>query len=303
MRNAGQQLSVNGAFREKLLVASFFAAARRGFVLTALVTLTACGGGGNEAPSQAQTTPSAPTAMSAASVRAVDLTDIEIAQMLYSDHQRTPFGFSTDVAPGYPGYVATSHLKNTDLTGSTTSAQYELCADDWTVALAWSDQAAAAMSASTLVETNVTSRYHEFIRLRAGSPQGYLRTRVYRCSYLDRSSTDLRTESSTAGQVNQRPFDASALRQLAEYLWQFTTYNNYGNAVLKSDGASTNSGLQHTLVIASLGGTANGCDRINVVAWTHSANSQTGALVRTKQTLWEFGAKRSAGLVELCNPF
>jgi predicted small lipoprotein YifL len=269
---------------------------RSSFALAALLTLAACGGGGNT-----ETAPS----VTAASVRVVAQSDQEIAQFLYADNQRTPPGFYQDPAPSFSGYVATSHLRNTDLSGSTVTPQFELCSDDWTIALGWSDQTAAAMSASTLVETNGTVRFHEFLRVRSGSPQGYLRTRVFRCDYLDRSSVDLHSVTSAAGQFNLRPLTAAALQDLVEYLWQFTTYNNYGNAVLKSSGSPTATGLQHTLVIASFESNVTGasCDRINVVAWTHAVDNQTGTLTRESQVLWEFGARRNAGLIELCNSF
>jgi hypothetical protein len=293
LRTAEQQPSVDGASGEESLVVHSLCDVRRGCILGILVVFSACGGGGGESGS----TP----ATAAVSARAVDLTDSETAQLLYSDHQRTPIGFASDPAPAYPGYVATAHLKNTDLGASAT--QYELCTDDWTVALTWSDQTAASLSASTLVESNFNSRYHEFIRVRSGTPQGYLRSRVYRCSYIDRSSVDLRTSTATAGQFNHRPLDASAMQALSEYLWSFTSYNNYGHAVLKSSGGSTTTGWQHTLVIASLEAGASGCDRVTVSGWTHVVTNETGALTRETSVLWEFGARRTAGLVELCNPF
>ena len=97
---------------------------------------------------------------------------------------------------------------------------------------------------------------------------------------------------------------AEMLRQLAEYLWQFTLYNNYGNVVLKSSGAATSSGLQHTLVIASVvaANVPNDCDRIDVIGWTHSVDTQTGELSRSIDSLWDFGARRNNGIVELCTP-
>jgi hypothetical protein len=261
--------------------------------LAAAITLTACGGGGSDAPA----------ASSPVSMRPVTQTDLEIAQMLYVDSRRTPLGFYQDSAPAVPGYVATSHIKNTDVS-TVTTPEYELCTDDWNTALAWSDQVATGAQASDLVETNTTTRYYEFGRVRSGTPQGYLRARVYRCGYLDRSNVDLSTSSSNAGQFNQRPLTADELQQLAEYLWQFTAYNNYGNSVLKSSGAITGSGMQHTLIIASLIAATDGntCDRIQVIGWIHNVDLHTGALHLSAQSLWEFGARRNAGIVETCNP-
>jgi hypothetical protein len=255
-----------------------------------IAVLTGCGGGGS-------------SETSATNDRPVAQTDMEIAQMLYLDTRRTPQGFYTDDAPPMQGVVATSHLKNADLLGAN-AQQFELCTDDWNTALAWSDQVATGAQASNLVETNTTARYFEFGRVKPGTPETYVRARVYRCSYLDRSAVDLRTASSVAGQFNQRPLNASELQQLSEYLWQFTSFNNYGNAVLKSSSATATDNVQHTLIIASLteASTSGGCDRISIAGWTHRTDTQTGALTQTTQTLWSFGARRVAGSVELCTP-
>lgn len=276
------------------MAAHYIQSARDVVIASLLLALSACGGGGSTAPS---------TSPALSTTRPVEQSDLQIAQLLYSDSQRTPAAFYKETPPAYVGYVSTAHVKNTDLSASATSPQYEVCTDDWSIALAWSDQAAAAMATSTVVESNATSRYHEFSRVRTGNPPGYVRTRVYRCGYLDRSAVDLRNETGAAGTFNQRPLNAGELQQLVEYLWQFTTYNNYGNVVLKSSGTSSSGSLDHTLVIASIGAGANGCDRIEVDGWTHTVDTQSGALNRSKQTLWEFGARRSAGVVELCNPF
>ncbi len=262
------------------------------FAIAALVALTGCGGGSDTATS------------SPINTRPVAQTDLEIAQMLYVDNRRTPQGFYQEAAPTAQGYVATSHLKNTDLAGAPGAPQYELCTDDWNSALAWSEQVAVSSQASNLVETNTTASYYEFGRVRTGTPQGYIRTRVYRCNYLNRNSVDLRSTGSAAGQFNQRPLTSAEVQQLAEYLWQFTTYNNYGNAVLKSSGATASGGVQHTLIIASLTSatTSGGCDHVRLIGWAHTVDSQTGALRLDVLPLWDFGARRNAGIVELCNP-
>jgi hypothetical protein len=263
-----------------------------GLAVAMLTVLAGCGGGGSDSPTEAPV-----------STRPVTQTDLEIAQLLYIDNRRTPQGFYQETAPSVSGYVATTHIKSTDVV-SPSAPLYELCTDDWNTALAWSDQVATGTQASNLVETNTTTRYYEFGRVRAGTPPGYIRARVYRCTYLDRSSVDLSSAGSVAGQFNQRPLNATELQQLSEYLWQFTSYNNYGNAVLKSSGTVASSSVQHTLIIASLTAatSSGGCDRIRLIGWTHAVDSQTGALSLNAQSLWDFGARRTAGVVEICNP-
>jgi len=277
----------------RLLTDSIFDAWRHHCVMglaAMLITLAGCGSGSDSATE----TP--------VSTRPVTQTDLEIAQLLYVDNRRTPQGFYQETVPSVSGYVATTHLKSTEVV-SPSAPLYELCTDDWNTALAWSDQVASGTQASNLVETNTTTRYYEFGRVRAGTPPGYIRARVYRCTYLDRSSVDLSSAGTVAGQFNQRPLNAAELQQLSEYLWQFTTYNNYGHAVLKSSGVVANNNVEHTLIIASLtAANSGGCDRVRLIGWTHAVDSQTGALSLNAQALWDFGARRSAGVVEICNP-
>ena len=262
---------------------------------TALV-LAGCGGGGGgnaQSPSPA-----------AVDTRPVDQSDLEIAQSLYAGTSRTPSGFYADPAPSGQAYVSTAHLKNADIsTVTATQPLFELCTNDWNEALAWSEAAALnAPQYADLVETNENSRYFEFGRMRQGQPDFYVRGRVFKCAYLDRSDADLRAIEGPAGRLNQRPLTAAELRTLSEYMWQFTTYNNFGHVVLKSAGATTSAGLSHTLYIANLvrGGTSSSCDRIDVEGWIHTVDAASGNLSLNVQLLWSFGARESAGTAQLC---
>ena len=103
----------------------------------------------------------------------------------------------------------------------------------------------------------------------------------------------------TSGKV--RPLNAAALQALSEYLWQFTSYNNVGNVVLSSAGATLSNGLTHSLIIASVvAGSANSCDTINVVEWKHSLDANSGALTLSVAPLWSFHAQYSHGAVSVC---
>ena len=105
-----------------------------------------------------------------------------------------------------------------------------------------------------------------------------------------------------AGTLNRRPLTAAELRDLSEYLWQFTKYNNVGYAVLESGGSATASTLAHTLHIGVLarGGISSSCDRVDVIAWRHTLDTTTGTLQLEATTLWSFGARDTAGVVSLC---
>jgi len=270
---------------------------RRSHLATLAVSamLASCGGGGDgDKPS--------PAAM--ASSRPVEQSDLEIAQLIYEGSPRTPAGFYSDPMPSGQDHVATMHLKNADIDASAASGPlYELCTNDWNQALAWSeDDAQSAAVYADLVETNDDTRYFEFGRVRPGEPQFYVRTRVFKCAYLDRSSANLRVGHGPAGQLNQRPISAQELRNLSEYLWLFTTFNNYGHIVLKSSGATLDSGLSHTLIIGTLvrNGLSTVCDRIDVMGWRHNVDNN-GQLQLDVQTLWSFGARESGGVASLCS--
>ena len=153
-----------------------------------------------------------------------------------------------------------------------------------------------------LVATNDDTRFFEFGRVQLSDPELYVQTRVYKCTYLDRTNADLRTANGAAGQLNIRPITAAELQRISEYLWQFTSYNNFGNVVLNSVG-TTSASMAHTLHIAKLvrGGMSASCDRIDVFSWTHNIDAATGALTLSVQTLWSFGARENNGVTELCS--
>ncbi len=258
--------------------------------------LCACGGGGSAATSS-----SAPVTASASS--GITQTNAQIAGLIYSDSQRTPSGFYSDSVPVFDGYVATAHLKTTDLNPSAV-LHYELCSDDFNEALQWSDNAnTLSGDNASLTGNSNTDAYFEFDRLRSGTPDGYLRQRIYKCAYLSRSTVDLQASSGDAGTLNARPLDAATLKNLSEYLWQFTGYNNFGNVALSSTGASGANSLTHSVIIASLiRASSNGsCDTINVVNWQHSVNLTTGELTLSVTPVLSFQAQESNGAVSVCS--
>ena len=263
----------------------------------AAIALSACGGGGDSA---------APTPSASAPPRPVTQSDLQIAQSVYGLGPRTPVGFYSDPPPSGHGYVSTMHLKNADVDAAAVAPQplYELCTDDWNQALSWSELGAqSSPQYSDLVETNDDPRYFEFGRVRQGDPTFYIRARVFKCAYLDRAAANLRASTGPAGMLNRRPLTAAELRELSEYLWQFTKYNNVGYAVLDSTGSSSVAALTHTLYMGVLArdGLSSSCDRVDVISWRHTMDATTGSLQLEVATLWSFGARDSAGAVSLCS--
>jgi hypothetical protein len=269
-------------------------------LLLAYVVLTACGGGAAAPP--AGSTGSNPQAPSPPSLSA---SQQSAAEKLYAGTPRTPVDFLADPPPpGVTGIVSTTHLKNTDATPGA-ATRFELCSDDLAQALAWSEAKTVVLASyADLVESNASTRLFEFVRVPRNDATARIRHRVFHCSYIDRSGSDLAADSGPAGTLNQRPIDAAALRDMAEYLWQFTLFNNADYVVMQSAAVTATAGeLAHAIDLAHLtrGATTTDCDRVDFMRWTHTVNIATGSIRRQLETLSSFGTRRANGLVSACS--
>ena len=277
-------------------------------ILMLSATLAACGGGGGGAAAPAST--SAPQSVSPPSTSQAPSTsaaDVSLADRLYKGTQRTPDGFAVEARPAsVSGTLSTRHLKNTDFaTGpQAISPTYEVCTNDMAQAIAWSEsQAAWNGQYSDMSEVHGDSRMWEVVRVPRADVTAMLRHRVFRCDYLDRANTDLRADSGAAGSMNQRPLTTGELESLAEYLWQFTMFNNADTAVESSSGASGGGSLTHTIRMGQLvRGVSGACDSVQIVDWTHTMDTTTGALTRSLTTVRTYKAKSVGGGAELCAP-
>jgi hypothetical protein len=221
--------------------------------------------------------------------------DEPIAALLYAGTPRTPAGFTTDAVPPAYSQVTTYHIKSSQLSAPSATT-HEVCADDWTTALAWSEELASqANPYLDLVATETTPHYFEFGRVPRGVTGQYVRQRVFRCTYLDRTGVELAASDGFAGRLNARPVDAAALRELVEYLWLFTSYNNAGHAVLASEASLP--GPAHSLTLASLERVIGGssCDRVTIREWLHAADAGTGVLQLDSDVVREFGVRQEGG--------
>lgn len=99
-------------------------------MIVSAFALTACGGGGGSGGSSplASTAtapgPSSGTPLTTltAPVRPVAHSDAEIAQLLFTDSERTPGGFYTEETPPAVAHVSTVHLKNSDVAATVAPA-------------------------------------------------------------------------------------------------------------------------------------------------------------------------------------
>jgi hypothetical protein len=273
----------------------------------ASLTLAACGGGGGGSAAPASSAPQNVTAppVSSPTPPSTHAADLSLAGRLYKGDERTPAGFEVEARPAsVAGTLSTRHLKNTDLATGTQAASttYEVCTNDMAQALDWSERMATwGGQYSDLAEVRSDSQKFEVIRVPRADPTAMLRHRVFKCVYLDRSSTDLRADTGSAGAMNQRPLTAIELEALSEYLWQFTMFNNSDFAVESSSGAVGNGALVHTIRMGQLQRGANGaCDQVQISDWTHTMNATDGSLTRSLTNVRSYRVKNVGGAVESC---
>lgn len=279
-------------------------------ILLCTALLTACGGGGGGAgaASPSSSAPPAPASVSApepAPAAAVNSGDLALADRLYQGDARTPAGFDVEDRPDYvTGTLSTRHLKNTDFaTGpQAMSPTFEVCTNDMAQAIEWSERLATWQGQySDLADVRGDDRLFELVRVPRADVTALVRHRVFRCDYLDRSTTDLRTDSGAAGLMNQRPLTADELEELAEYLWQFTMFNNSDYAVQSSVSSVSGGSLVQTIRMGQLvRGTAGSCDTVQVSDWVHTMNPADGSLTRALVPVRSYQVQSSYSGVEGC---
>jgi len=273
-------------------------------VLLSVTALTACGGGGGSASSPANSQP--PSLPPPVTIEApTSAADLSLADRLYKGDARTPAGFDLETRPSnVTGMISTRHLRNTDLaTGpQAMSATYEVCTNDMAQAMDWSERQATWQGQySDLVEVRSDTRLFEVVRVPRADVNALIRHRVFRCDYLDRAGSDLRSDSGAAGLMNQRPLNAAELEKLAEYLWQFTVFNNSDYAVQSSATSTSGNFIVQTIRMGQLiRGASGGCDTVQVIDWTHTLNTADGSLTRALSEVRSFSVRSAAGSVESC---
>ena len=282
---------------------------RNAFILAAISLLvSACGGGGGGAPAPSSSGNSQPASVPTPPVSSAPSTtsaDLDLAVRLYKGDARTPAGFDVESRPSnVAGTLSTRHLKNTDVaTGpQAISPIYEMCTNDMAQAIDWSERQATYQGQySDIAEVHGDTRMFEIVRVPRADVTAMIRHRVFRCDYLDRTNTDLRADVGSAGSMNQRPLTADELEKLAEYLWQFTLFNNSDYAVQSSSTTVSGDTIVQTIRMGQLvRGTSGSCDTVQLMDWTHTMNSGNGSLTRALGNVRSFQVKSSAGSVQSC---
>jgi len=280
-------------------------------VLLSLSTLAACGGGGGSASAPSAGSVSQPASFPAPAPAVnnppapVNNADLTLAARLYKGDARTPAGFDLEARPSNVlGTLSTRHLKNTDLaTGNQAiSRTYEMCTNDMAQAVEWSERQATWQGQySDLVEVNGDAHMFEVVRVPRADVTAMIRHRVFRCDYLDRSDSDLRSDVGAAGSMNQRPLTADELKKLAEYLWQFTLFNNSDYVVDSSTSSAGGNTITQTIRLGQIErGSAGACDTVHVSDWVHSMDALNGTLTRSLTPVRTFKVKSTSTGAETC---
>jgi hypothetical protein len=270
------------------------------------LTLAACGGGGSGGGQGSSAAPvSSQPALASVTPPSTAAADVALADRLYKGDARTPADFDVEARPSsVVGVLSTRHLKNTDLSPGAQIADptYEVCTNDMAQVIDWSErQATWNGQYADLVEVREATQMFEVVRVPRADVTAMIRHRVFRCDYLDRAGSDLHADSGTAGTLNQRPLTAGKLEALAEYLWQFTLFNNADYVVESSTTVASDSTVVQTIRMGKLvRGAAGGCDTVQLLDWTHTMDAASGALTRALQNVRTFRAKNTAGATELC---
>ncbi len=230
--------------------------------------------------------------------------DLAILGKLYAATVSTPSGFYADPRDDDAQSYTIHHLRNTDV-GMDAAAPYELCADELSVALDWSETDAVRRPASgALLTTEENDLYYEFVRALADLPDWVSYGRVFKCGFVDRSGADARTVAGPAGFLTKPAFDDDDLRLVGQYFWTFSGFNNPGNAVLAGNAFSEGDLLGYTLTLAILrrdAGTQSGCDAIDVADWQFTARADDGFMEWTLRPLYSFEGRENGGLHALCD--
>ncbi|HEU4780104.1 MAG TPA: hypothetical protein VFS58_09500 [Steroidobacteraceae bacterium] len=282
-------------------------ATRNLLVLVGLTALTACGGGGGSAGTSAPASSTQPAAVAppVATVPSTSAADLSLATRLYKGDERTPAGFDVETRPSsVSGTLSTRHLKNTDLATGPQAAgsTYEICTNDMAQAIDWSERLSTWQGQySDLVEVRSDTHVFEVVRVPRADVTAMVRHRVFRCDYIDRSNTDLRADAGAAGAMNQRPLTADELEKLAEYLWQFTMFNNSDYAVESSTRSASGNTLSQSIRMGQLvRGVDGACDTVQLVDWTHTMNAVDGSLTRSLSNVRTFQVKSASSVAQSC---
>jgi hypothetical protein len=230
--------------------------------------------------------------------------DEELIALAYDNAYDVPEGFLVDDRANTDGSYTVYHVKDA-------SVSYEVCTDDSAEAAALEAEDNANRSVNGIfVDSFENDRYFEFVRELA-YPDGIGNisdltspgfSRVFKCGYVNRDGVDRNLRNGYAGTLNVRPLNTDVVKELAEYLWQFTFFWPAQKTVLSAYSEERADAYEHTLTLAFV--TNQGfdrCDLVELVDWTFAANRDSGNVTKSFQLIRQFEAELVNGTPTLCD--
>lgn len=264
-----------------------------------MTAIAACGGSGSTNSDQ-----SPADAGSANQVMSTTFADSQIATLVYDNTYSVPDGFFVDERSDTSRSYTVHHVLDN-------SSSYELCTDDYAVALTWEEVDNKSRSVQGYYVTSYdNARYFEFVReLSYEDDVGNINdltspgfARVFKCSNTNRDGVDRSLLNGYAGVLNAHPLTTESVRVFAEYLWQFTFFPTSRKKVIDSVNTQTNTELKQTLLLAfSTTQGVDRCDLIEVAEWQFSADRDSGEITKSFEIIRSFEAKPVNGIAELCD--
>lgn len=258
---------------------------------TASLLLSACSGAGSNETTQPTEVPQPMVASDA------------IISKVYDPDYMLPKGFFVDERTNTPQSYTVYHVKDASLS-------YELCTNEFDTARAWeeADNQSRAVSGH-FVGTYENDQYFEFIRelsypgdignVPGATSPGF--ARVFRCASVNRNGVDRNLRYGFGGQLNMQPLEAADVTRFAEYLWQFTFFDNPKRKVLDSFVTEDSQSIEHTMRLAFVVNQGfERCDKIEIIDWTFKVQRTTGNIERQFQPVDVFEARVVNGSPERC---
>ena len=174
----------------------------------------------------------------------------------------------------------------------TAGATFELCTDDMAQAIDWSErQATLNGHYSDLVAVNSDDQKFELVRVPRDDVTAMLRHRVFKV-FLPRSFGNRSAQRrGFRGLDEPAPAHHRELEHLAEYLWQFTMFNNSDTRSKAVRRRLSGDVLVQTIRMGKLVRGASGCDSVQIVDWTHTMNATDGSITRALTDVRTFNVK------------
>ena len=229
--------------------------------------------------------------------------EYDIGRLVYESSYTVPAGFLIDSRADTPGSYTIHHVKDE-------STSFEVCTNDRQQAATLESIDNTSRSVSgVLVETFENEMFYEFVRnleypAGVGNAPGETVpgfSRVFKCSYVDRSGVDRNLRDGYGGQLNVVPLDAINAKAFVEYLWQFAFFWPAQTKVISSQTVESVGSIRHTLSLAFV--YSQGvelCDRIEIVDWTFSISRSDGLVSKSFTPVHVFEAENVNGSVRVC---